>query len=124
MAINFVLAFTAPGEYTLHCFDPPPSPPPPPPPPPPPLTDTGSSDADDSVHVLRRAISRVSTQDSPLPSFSAGDLGDLCRQTSKDNRSLLVELVEMRRKKTVQKKLFLAIYMYSSGRLPVKSYKE
>ena len=75
------------------------------------FTDTGSSDADDSMHVLRCAISRVSTQDSPLPSFSAGDLGDLCRQTSKDNRSLLVELVEMRRKKELfKKKLFLAIY--------------
>ena len=94
IGINIVLAFTAPGEYTLHCFDSPP------PPPPPPLTDTGSSDADDSVHVLRRAISRVSTQDSPLPSSSAGDLSDLRRQlreTAEDNRSLLVELVEMRR---------------------------
>ena len=31
------------------------------------------------MHVLRRAISRVSTQDidCPLPSFSAGDLGNL-----------------------------------------------
>ena len=94
VAINLVLAFTTPGEYTLDgSFHPPP-------PSPPPLTDTGSSDADDSVHVLRCAISRVSTQDSPLPSSSAGDLSDLRRQlreTAEDNRSLLVELVEMRR---------------------------
>ena len=68
VAINLVLAFTAPGECTLHCFDPPPSPPPlspppsppppSPPPPSPPLTDTGSSDVDDSVHVLRCAASQ------------------------------------------------------------------
>ena len=42
----------------------------------------------------------MGTQDSLLPSTSAGDLSDLRRQLreiAKDNRSLLVELVGMRR---------------------------
>ena len=43
----------------------------------------------------------MSTQaDSPLPSTSSGDLSDLRRQlreTADDNKTLLVELVEMRR---------------------------
>jgi len=51
-------------------------------------------------HDLKRAVSRASMGDSPCTSSGVGELTELRRQlreTADDNKTMLVELVEMRR---------------------------